>query len=147
MIALDTNILLPAVNPDHPDHAKAFLFVMGLQDRDEVAISEFVLVELYGLLRNPVVLLKPLDAPEAVAVCEAFRCHPRWQILGFPPDSKVFHDLYWPHLRMKNFARRKAFDLRIALSLTLQGVTEFATVNLKDFEGMGFKRVWNPLEE
>jgi len=25
-----------------------------------------------------------------------------------------------------------------------QGDEEFATVNTKDFEGFGFKRVWNP---
>jgi len=27
-----------------------------------------------------------------------------------------------------------------------QGVTEFATLNVKDFQGLGFQRVWNPLE-
>jgi hypothetical protein len=25
-------------------------------------------------------------------------------------------------------------------------VTEFATVNVKDFEGLGFRKVWNPLK-
>jgi len=30
--------------------------------------------------------------------------------------------------------------------MTSQGVTEFATVNTKDFEGLGFRRVWNPLK-
>jgi len=29
--------------------------------------------------------------------------------------------------------------------MTAQGVTEFATVNVNDFEGLGFQRVWNPL--
>jgi hypothetical protein len=29
--------------------------------------------------------------------------------------------------------------------MTAQGVTEFATVNVKDFEGMGFRKVWNPI--
>ena len=28
-----------------------------------------------------------------------------------------------------------------------QGVTEFATMNVKDFEGLGFRKVWNPLTE
>jgi len=27
----------------------------------------------------------------------------------------------------------------------ITGVTEFATANLKDFFGLGFDRVWNPL--
>lgn len=26
-----------------------------------------------------------------------------------------------------------------------QGVTEFATVNVKDYQNLGFRRVWNPL--
>jgi hypothetical protein len=29
--------------------------------------------------------------------------------------------------------------------MTAQGVTEFATVKVKDFEGLGFRKVWNPL--
>ena len=44
-----------------------------------------------------------------------------------------------------NFARRRAYDWRAALLLIQQGVTEFATVNEKDFRDCGFKRVWNPL--
>jgi predicted nucleic acid-binding protein len=36
-------------------------------------------------------------------------------------------------------------DARLALTLRHHGVTEFATSNVKDFEGFGFNRVWNPL--
>ena len=36
-------------------------------------------------------------------------------------------------------------DARLALTLRHHGVTEFATANLKDFEGFGFAKVWNPL--
>ncbi|MDQ3625127.1 MAG: hypothetical protein M3463_22060 [Verrucomicrobiota bacterium] len=103
-----------------------------MQESDAVAISEFILLELYGLLRNPAVLARPLSASGAVDVCESFREHPRWQVVGFPPDSRAFHDLLWPRLREKNFARRRAYDCRAALSLVQQGVTEFATVNVKD---------------
>jgi hypothetical protein len=49
-------------------------------------------------------------------------------------------------VKEKNFARRRAYDWRAALSMLRQGVTEFATVNVKDFEGLGFSRVWNPLK-
>jgi hypothetical protein len=66
-------------------------------------------------------------------------------VIGFPPDSRSFHDQFWPRLRGKDFARRRAFDWRAGLSLIHQGVTEFATVNLKDFQNFGFTRVWNPL--
>ncbi len=145
MISIDTNILFPAVDEDQPFHARAAAFLESLQARADVAISEFILLELYGLLRNPAVLAKPLSATAAVDVCEAFRQHPRWQILGFPPDSRHFHDTLWPRLKEKTFARRRAYDWRAALTLTQQGVTEFATVNEKDFQGFGFTRVWNPL--
>jgi uncharacterized protein len=144
MLSIDTNILLPAVEVENADHEVAADFLGSLQSRDDVAISEFILLELYGLLRNPAVLAKPLSAPKAAEVCEAFRVHPRWQLIGFPQDSRTFHDQLWPRLREKGLARRRAYDLRTALSLVRNGVTEFATVNVKDFEGAGFQRVWNP---
>lgn len=145
MISVDTNILFPAVDEDQPLHAKAAAFLESLQSREDVAISELILLELYELLRNPAVLTKPLSATAAVDVCEAFRQHPRWQILVFPPDSSHFHDTLWPRLRNETMARRRAYDWRAALTLTQQGVTEFTTVNEKDFQGFGFARVWNPL--
>jgi toxin-antitoxin system PIN domain toxin len=145
VISIDTNILLPAVETANRLHARAVAFLESLHDSDDVAVSELVLLELYGLLRNPAVLGKPLGAAKAAAVCEAFRNHPRWQLIGFPADSRAFHDTLWPRLREPSFARRRAYDWRIALTLLQQGVTEFATVNVKDFEGFGFTRVWNPL--
>lgn len=145
MISIDTNILFPLVVQDHPQHAEAVAFAESLQARSDVAISELVLLELYNLLRNPTVMTRPLSASAAVDVCEAFRQHPFWQTLGFPPESRPFHDAFWPRLRQADFARRRSFDWRLALSLLHQGVTEFATVNLKDFEDFGFGRVWNPV--
>ncbi len=146
MISIDTNILLPAVESGNSDHDRAAAFVELLQERDDVGISEFILLELYCLLRNPAVLARPLTAAAATDVCGTFREHPRWQIIGFPPDSHTFHGMLWPMLREKNFARRRAYDLRAALSMLRQGVTEFATVNVKDFAGVGFAKVWNPLK-
>jgi toxin-antitoxin system PIN domain toxin len=145
MISLDTNILLPAVESRNAHHSRAAAFLETLQDRRDVAICEFILLELYVLLRNPAVLAKPLAPAAATDVCEAFRQHPRWQVIGFPPQSRAFHDAFWPKLRETDFARRRAYDWRAALLLIQQGVTEFATVNEKDFRGCGFRRVWNPL--
>jgi len=34
---------------------------------------------------------------------------------------------------------------RTAFTLLRQGVKEFATANVKDFEDLGFAHVWNPL--
>ncbi len=69
MISLDTNILLPAVETRNREHGRAAGFVESLQHREDVAISELILLELYGLLRNPAVLAKPLTASAAVR-CE-----------------------------------------------------------------------------
>ena len=117
----------------------------GLDSRQDVVLSELVLLELYGLLRNPATVPKSRSAAEAVALCGAFRSHPRWQVVGLPSDSREFHDAFWPRLAEPGFARRRAYDWRTALSLLQQGVDEFATANVRDFEGFGFKRVWNPL--
>lgn len=146
MIAIDTNILLPLVDQDHSQHDRAMAFAASLAHRSDVAVSEFHLLELYNLLRNVAVVTVPLSASEAVEVCEAFRRHPSWQVIGFPPDSRRFHDQFWPRLRQRNFARRRSYDWRTALSILQAGVSEFATVNVRDFEGFGFERVWNPLQ-
>lgn len=145
MISLDTNVLLPAVETGNPHHVAAAAFVGSLLARDDVALSEFVLLELYGLLRNPAVLGKPLNAIKAATLCQRFREHPRWAVLALPGDVRGFHDQLWAGLGRDSLPRRAAYDLRLGLSLRWQGVKEFATVNVKDFQGIGFRRVWNPL--
>ena len=92
MISVDTNILLPAIETKNTHHAKAAAFLESISARDDVAISELALVELYVLLRNPAVLRRPLTPADAVRICDEFRRHPAWQIIGFPSDSRAFHD-------------------------------------------------------
>jgi predicted nucleic acid-binding protein len=43
MISLDANILLPAVEVRNPNHTRAAAFLESLQDRQDVAICEFIL--------------------------------------------------------------------------------------------------------
>jgi uncharacterized protein len=145
VLSLDTNILFPAVVKSHAKHAKAVAFLTSLVNRSDVAISEFVLLELYVLLRNPIVMPSPLGAEAAVEACQAFRRHPQWQISGFPDGSAQFHNRFWIRIGKDPFARRRAFDCRMAMTLLHFGVDEFATENIKDFEDLGFNRVWNPL--
>ena len=147
MTSVDTNLLLPAVERNHASHGLASQWLTRLSADAEVALSEFVLLELYVLLRNPAVVGTPLTPARAADVCAAFRRHPTWRIVGFPVDSRELHDELWARLREPGLARRRAYDLRLALTLRRYGVTDFATVNVKDFEGLGFRRVWNPLSE
>jgi len=143
VISIDTNILLYAQNQDCPEHGRAFAFVAESGLRDDVVICELVLVELFVLLRNPAVLERPLPADAAVEVCQVYRRNPRWRLIECAP---VMENV-WTHAGQPNFARRRIFDARIALTLLHHGVTELATANLKDFDGLGFARLWNPALE
>jgi uncharacterized protein len=109
---------------------------------DRVVICELVLVELFALLCSPRGLKKPLSSPEAVEVCQVYRTNPGWRLVENAPVMKHV----WRRVSQKGFARRRIFDARLSLTLQRHQVTELATANVKDFEGFGFQRVWNPLE-
>lgn len=145
MLSLDANLLLYAFNEASPFHRTAHAWMTSIPQEQEVAISELILAEFYVLLRNPAVLRRPLPAVEAVAVLQSYRHHPRWRLIGFSAESRLLHDTLWEKARGKDFAFRRLYDARTALTLLAHGVTEFATANVKDFEGFGFARTWNPL--
>lgn len=145
MLSIDTNLLLYAYSEAAPEHERAHAFITSMSDSESVALSEFVLTEFYLLLRNPAVLKRPLSAPDAARVIQSYRQHPRWKVLGFPPTSREVHADLWQHAATPGFARRRIYDIRTALCLRAFGITEFATANVKDFEGFEFQKVWNPL--
>jgi len=147
MLSIDTNLLFHAFNEDSPSHEAAYDWLTSIQHNEDVAISEFILAEFYGLLRNSAVLKHPLDADEAVEVIQTYRRHPRWRLIGFTVESRPLHDALWEKARRREFAFRRLYDARSALTMTAQGVSEFATVNVKDYESFGFRKVWNPLLE
>lgn len=60
-------------------------------------------------------------------------------------ENATIMDDVWALAGSKDFARRRIFDARLAFTLRTVGVTHFATSNVKDFEGWGFEKVWNPL--
>ena len=146
MTAIDTNILLHGFSRERSRHFRARRFLEQASRDDGFALSEFVLVEFYTLLRNPAVLRRPLDAEDAARVVETYRRHPRWSLLGFNEDSVRLHEHLWKKAARPGFGRRRIYDARLALNLRAHGVTAFATANVKDFRDFGFRRVWNPLE-
>ena len=143
MTSIDTNVLLYSLNRDCPEHGRARAFVEECGRRADVAIAELVLVELYVLLRNPAVVRRPLEAPAAAELCQAFRRHPRWALV----DSSDVMDRVWTAAARPGVARRHVFDARLAHTLLDHGVTELATRNTRDFEGFGFARVFDPVGE
>lgn len=142
MISIDTNLLIHARVADGPRHERASEFLAELSERADVAIAELVLVEFYMALRNPLIVDPPVGPAEAVAECHLLRAHPKWALVE---NAEVMTGV-WEHAQVPGFARRRIIDVRLARTLLAHGVTEFATANVKDFVGLGFSRVWNPLE-
>jgi uncharacterized protein len=143
MTAVDTNLLFAWLNRDHPWHAHAARWFASQAANPNLVLCELCLVELYGLLRNPTVVRRPLDGAGAVAVIQRLRAHPQWELLDYP--GGLMNEV-WPAAGTEGFARRRIYDARLALTLRHAGVAEFATTNVRDFDGFGFTRVWNPLE-
>ena len=141
MISFDTNLLFPSLEPSHPDHTGARAFIQSLP-KDGAAICELVLVEVYVLTRNPAMCGRPLDGPSAVALIRTLRTNPDWRLIDYPGGLM---EEVWNYASEPRFARRRVFDARLALTLRHHGVSQFATANVKDFQGFGFEKVWNPL--
>ncbi len=141
MIGIDTKVLLYARLDGNPFHERAREFLEGLADNPDVVIAELVLVEFYLAMRNPAIIDCPLSAKAAALECRLFRRHPRWQLVE---NAEVMGEV-WDLAAGRNFARRRIIDARLAKTLLAYGVTDFATANLRDFEGFGFARVWNPV--
>ena len=73
---------------------------------------------------------------------------------ALPPEDVVdvvvdrgIMDQVWAHAADPGFAYRRIFDARLATTLRHHGVSQFATVNEKDFIDFGFELVWNPLDD
>jgi uncharacterized protein len=141
MISFDTNLAVYAANSSAHEHMASRAFLESLADRNDVMVCELMLVELYLKLRNSKIFPTPMDASVAVAWCKSLRDNKNWALIESAP---VMADV-WREASHKNFALRRIIDARLALTLRHHGVTEFATSNLKDFQGFGFSRVWNPL--
>ncbi|MFM7289974.1 MAG: TA system VapC family ribonuclease toxin [Planctomycetia bacterium] len=142
MMACDTNILFPAIEASHRDHAAARSWLESQADNERFALCELVLVETYTLLRNPLVCSKPLSAAAAVRKIENLRSNPSWLVLDYPGPGLM--EKIW-RAAGEDESPRRIYDVRLAMTLLHYGVTHFATANIKDFRDVGFDKVWNPL--
>ena len=120
-------------------------FVSKHAEDQRFVIAEQVLVELYCLLRNPVVQTRPLTAPEAVSVVSAYRSNPAWAVVDIPSGPDAMNAV-WSRAAAPGFARRRIHDMRLAETLRHWGVDEFHTRNVRDFADAGFRVLSNPLD-
>ena len=140
MTSFDTNIAVYAANTASPWHQPACGFIQSLSTRNDVAICELVLVELYLKLRNEKIFPRPLNAPQAAAVCQTYRKNRAWTLIESGPVMEGI----WAEAAQPGFAFRRIIDVRLAQTLRHHGITDFATSNEKDFQGQIFIKVWNP---
>lgn len=140
--AIDTNVLLYALNASAPEHGAARRFLEARRDDPDTVLSELVLLELYVLLRTPAVVSSPMSAVDAAGVVATFRRHPAWRVVDHPVGVM---DEVWRRAATPGFARRRIFDVRLAVGLRRHGVTRLATRNVRDFEGLGLDEVFDPL--
>ena len=143
MKSFDTNLAVYALNPRMPQHQRARAFLESLREDHEVAVCELMLVELFLKLCNQRIFPKPLQPNQARDVCLQFRNNAQWMLI----ENADVMEQVWDYPQSKGFAFRKIIDIRLALTLQKHGVTHFATTNVKDFQGLGFEKVWNPLKE
>ena len=143
MISFDTNIVVHSANTDAPEHEKARAFLHELAQREDVAVCELMLVEVFLKLCNQKIFRRPMSAQAAGAYCQRLRMNRNWRLI----ESADVMDDVWRATQKRSFAFRRIIDLRLGFTLKHHGVTRFATTNTKDFKGIGFDQIWNPLVE
>lgn len=143
MTSADSNLFIYAADPSSPRHEAARVFLRSCgQESEEFVLCELVLVELYMALRNPAIFKNHYSPTEAAGYCRQLKQNPRWRCVEYQSD--VSKDLWrWAETTTSGF--RHIIDARLAFTLRFHGITRFATVNEKHFQGFGFEKVWNPL--
>jgi len=140
--SFDTNVVVHAANTDSPLHREARQFMERTAQQREVVVCELMLVEVFLKLCNARIFRHPMTPSQAGAFCQALRGNRNWILVE---DGPVMEEV-WKWTRRRDFAFRRIIDIRLGLTLRHHGVRQFATTNVKDFKGLGFTRVWNPLD-
>ena len=144
MNSLDTNILVYAANEDCDEHAKANQLVNdALSAPRDWIIAEQVLFEYYKALRHPRILSKPLSAPAAAVQIQFLREKSGFMICCY---EMFLWNRVFDHLSRQDFPYQRTHDQILAQTLLHNGVKTFHTRNTKDFVGIGFERVINPID-
>ena len=146
MISFDTNVLYAASVGGNVNHLVAHTLLSDLADSPDVFVAEQVLMELYVLLRNPVVTNPPCSAAQAVSVVDSYRRNPKWAVVDVPADGTVMKAV-WGRAGGRLFAAKRIFAVRLAETLRHYGVDTFYTRNVRDFKDAGFGKLINPFEE
>ena len=142
MKSFDTNLVVHSANSDSPLHRPAREFLDQTARERNVVVCELMLVEVFLKLCNGRIFRNPMTPVQAGKYCQSLRANQNWLLV----EEAAIMEEVWRWTRRRDFAFRRIIDVRLGLTLRHYGVTEFATTNLKDFRGLGFSKVWNPLQ-
>jgi predicted nucleic acid-binding protein len=141
--SLDTNVLYYATNTACQEHERTCTLLERVAHEPiQWIIADQVLFEYYRLVRNPVVLAKPLSAVEAAKKLRFFRDELGCRHCAY--DRGCWEEAIIG-LSEPAFPARRTFDLMLAVTLHRNGVDTFYTCNVSDFESFGWFQVIDPL--
>jgi toxin-antitoxin system PIN domain toxin len=143
VFVVDTNILLYAVNPDTPEHARARAL---LEDWRAGARTWFVtwgiVYEFLRVSTHGAIFPQPLDLPTARAWLDTALAGPRTgMLIETDRHAEVLGQLVAGYPRLRG---NPVHDLHTAALMREHGVTEIRTADA-DFHQFRFLEVVNPL--
>ncbi len=143
MFVVDTNLLIYAVNPDSPDHGRAFEAIEGWRRGD---LSWFltwgIVYEFLRVTTHASVFANPMDLTAARNWIDVLLASPRAGLLvETERHADVLDELVARHPRL---AGNPMHDLHTAALMKEHGVPEIQTADT-DFYQFQFLRVVNPL--
>jgi hypothetical protein len=145
MFVIDTNLLLYAVNPDAPEHARAYELVQEWRAGDRSwFVTWGIIYEFLRVSTHPRVFPAPIALTQARAWVSALLSGRADSILvATDRHAGVLAELVSAHPRLRG---NPVHDLHIAALMMEHGVPEIRTAD-SDFHQFGFLRVVNPLVE
>ena len=142
MIAVDTNILVPFMRTEYPQHSAAYECIRTLAEGTAVwALPWPCLHEFLAVVTNPRIFREPSTPAEAITAVDARLESPTVRLLGEEPG-------YWSVakalIEAPGVIGGRVHDARVAALCLLHGVKELWTAD-RDFSWFPKLRVRNPL--
>jgi predicted nucleic acid-binding protein len=144
-LGIDTDVLVNWAMAGAPHHLAARRFVeRQVAAGRQLGITPQVVFEFIHIVSDPRRFEKPLPMDRAVDIAREIWDAPETVRLA-PPPAMLHRALEL--LRSLGLGRKRILDTALAATLENAGVDQLATYNVKDFEGFGFERVFDPLAD
>jgi toxin-antitoxin system PIN domain toxin len=130
--ALDSNILVYAVEGGAPQHAISRMLVEAARDpATTLYLTSQVLCEFYSIVTNPRRVAVPRSTTEALAVISALLALPGIRLLPTPARTVAG----WMALLQRHpVTGGEVFDLQLVATMLANDVRRIYTFNTEDFE-------------